>query len=136
MAEVKTQKVYKLDDDLMPIVNGHVPLPNFEPEDIKTVVSNIASGGHNLHPLWGYANINSDKKWAQFFLTPAGMGSVPHNLDGGGYVLAWNYREPMVGRFAICKHEKVDGPGANHSRGWHPGSCRLCGMDMTIDSGD
>lgn len=39
-------------------------------------------------------------------------------------------------RVAVCKHEKVPGSGANPQRGWHPGSCRLCGMDLTVDSGD
>jgi hypothetical protein len=30
----------------------------------------------------------------------------------------------------------VEGPNANHSRGWHPGWCGKCGVDMSIDSGD
>jgi hypothetical protein len=56
--------------------------------------------------------------------------------DGSGYVLIWHNVAPITGRFWMCKHEPVDDPGANHSRGWHPAHCRLCGLDMTTDSGD
>lgn len=46
------------------------------------------------------------------------------------------YGYPRGWRVAICEHEKVEGAGANHMRGWHPGRCRLCDMDMSVDSGD
>jgi hypothetical protein len=126
-------KEFTLEDDLAPIVAGKVEVPNIEDIDPIRFLSNLASGGHSLLPKWGWALINGRKNWAQFFMTPAGMGG---RLDGGGYVVAWGNQAPTVARFAICKHEKVDGPGANHSRGWHPGSCKHCGLDMTVDSGD
>ena len=132
-------KRYTLESDLDPIVRGEVDLPNFEKGDLGNIVSNIAALGHGLLPKWGYAKINGRKEWAQYFLTPAGMGSVQSgSFDGGGFVLLYaGYPHGGIGgTFAICKHEKMPGPGANPMRGWHPGACLKCGMDMTIDSGD
>jgi hypothetical protein len=126
-------KKFTLEEDLEPIISGKVEVPNIEDIDPIRFLNNLASGGHSLVPKWGRALINGRKNWAQFFMTPAGMGG---RLDGGGYVVVWGNTAPVVARFAICKHEKVDGPGANHSRGWHPGSCKHCGLDMTVDSGD
>ena len=38
--------------------------------------------------------------------------------------------------FNAKKHEVIEGAGANHSRGWYPGHCGKCGLDMSFDSGD
>lgn len=132
---------YSLESDLMPIIEGKVALPNFEAKSVAQVINNVAALGHGLLPKWGYARrANGGKDWAQFFLTPAGMGSVHSGcFDGGGYVMIYNPRyegEPIIGTFAICRHEKKPAAGANPSRGWHPGSCAKCGLNMTIDSGD
>lgn len=127
---------YSIDDDMMPIVKGDVALPNFEQKELGITVGNIASLGHSLVPKWGYAKMpDGHKVWAQYFLTPGGMGGY---LDGGGYILLYaNWPDHgRAGTFAICRHEKVEGAGANHSRGWHPGRCGKCGLDMTVDSGD
>lgn len=131
-------KRYTLEDDLMPIIDGKVTLPNFVAQPLDEVANAIAAGGHSMLPKWGWASHDGQRKqWAQFFLTAAGMGSAQHgSFDGRGYVFIYRSREPIVGTFAICRHEKIDAPGANHQRGWHPGSCRKCGMDMTVDSGD
>jgi hypothetical protein len=51
-------------------------------------------------------------------------------------VIVYVNGEGVLGTFAICKHEKVEGAGADHQRGWHPGHCGKCGMDMSVDSGD
>lgn len=129
-------KKYDLKQDLGPIIGGNIPLPNFELMDVHEFANAIASGGHSMLPHWGWARTPTSKQLAQFFLTPAGMGSAQHgSLDGGGLVVIYGH-PPIAGRFAICKHEKQEGPGADHRRGWHPGSCRKCGLDMTIDSGD
>ena len=58
--------------------------------------------------------------------------------DGGGYAVTYSSRKegPYVRRFAICKHDKEAGPDARPNYGWHPGMCRLCGFDMSFDSGD
>jgi hypothetical protein len=80
---------------------------------------------------------SGDKAWHARFFFDYGQGGSCH----GSGIVAWTkwkdgaYRAVAM-RFAICQHTKVDGPGANHSRGWHPGACSKCGLDMTVDSGD
>ena len=129
MSDVKTKRHgYSLDGDLMPVVKGDVPLPNFKPEDLAHTVNNIAACGHSMLAKWGWAllDFGDRKQWAMFFLTPAAMGSANSgSFDGGGYVLIYSGRKegPIAGRFAICQHEKKPGAGANPSRGWHPGEC-------------
>jgi hypothetical protein len=119
-------------------------LPNAEDVNPLDFLNTLAAGGHMMQPVWGYAMLPSEhrKQWTQFFLTSDGMHGA---LDGGGYAVTYGggryidgkyYPTPIVRKFAICKHEKVLGPGANLSRGWSPGHCRHCGMDMSIDSGD
>ena len=127
---------YNFEIDLEPITKGQVPVPNFEPMDPNQLLSNIASGGHSMRAQWGWASFDGRKDWAQFFLTGVGMGSPPTVYGGGGYVIAYNRRTPRVGTFAICRHSIQDGPGADHKRGWHPGRCSKCGINMTVDSGD
>lgn len=65
------------------------------------------------------------------------MGTAP---DGSGYILFPDWRDggrAVVYSFAICLHEKTEeGHKPNHSRGWHPGHCKHCNLDMSIDSGD
>lgn len=120
-----------------------LPLPNAEDVNPLWFLNVLASGGHTMEPVWGYALLPSEHRsqWTMFFLTPY-MGG---KLDGSGYAVTYggarfiegkSYDTPIVRRFAICRHEKEDGPGANHSRGWHPGRCAKCGMDMSYDSGD
>lgn len=134
--EAFAMKQYTLDDDIHPIINGKLPLPNVEDIDPLGFLNNLASVGHGWLPKWGYSSIDGQKQWTQFFLS-SGQGG---GLTGEGYAVrygkSWPKPEPRVMRFAICKHEKVDGVGANHSRGWHPGSCKHCGLDMSVDSGD
>jgi hypothetical protein len=130
---------YSLESDLLPIIEGTTALPNFLSEDLARTANNIASGGHSMLAKWGWALIDGRKQWAQFFLTPAAMGNANSgSLDGGGYVMVWSSRKegPITGTFAICRHDKQAAPGANPSRGWHPGRCVKCGLDMTIDSSD
>jgi hypothetical protein len=137
-------KRYSLEADINPILEGKVPLPNFERQDVTQVMNNVAACGHSMLAKWGWATGHDSrdlhKQWAMFFLTPTAMGNANSGaFDGTGYVVVYNsrYKEgPIAGHFSICKHEKVDAPGANHSRGWHPGHCKKCGIDMTVDSGD
>jgi len=116
---------------------GLKPLPNAEDVDPLKFLDSLASGGHMMTPVWGYALLpdGSRQQWTQFFLTSF-MGL--NQFDGGGYAVTYGGygKGPIVRRFAICKHQTVDAPGANHGRGWHPGWCRHCGMNMTYDSGD
>lgn len=132
---------------------GLKPLPNAEDVDPLSFLNDLAASGHMMEPLWGYALLpdGSRPQWTQFFLlADANMSS---DLGGGGYAITYggsvwmanpegvspfgrNVATPIVRRFRICKHELVLHPGANPSRGWRPGHCRHCGLDMTIDSGD
>lgn len=100
------------------------PLPNVEERDLAEVANSIASLGHMLTPKWGYSKGAHCGVWTQFFLNVS---------DGSGYALIYG---PCAVRFAICKHQKRTGAGANPSRGWHPGHCIKCGLDMSVDSGD
>lgn len=123
-------------DDYAPIIAGDVPIPNFEEVTPEYFCNALASGGHSMIPKWGHAKQDGSnyKPWAHYFLTNySNMGGDP---DGSGYVTVYNSGKPKVGRFAICKHEKQLAGGANPSRGWNPGACVKCGLDMTIDSGD
>lgn len=136
-AAVSKRHGYSLENDLTPILEGEVDLPNFKAEPIDRVVNNVAAVGHGLLARWGWARHEGRKQWAMFFLSPSAMGNANHgSFDGGGYVMIYSGRAPITGRFAICEHEKKDAAGADHRRGWHPGQCTKCGLDMTVDSSD
>lgn len=132
-------KVYTM-ADLTPIFEGKLPVPNLEEMPAEKGLERLAHGGAGgIRGRIKFSPQDNRGEWATWFPGYEGMGS----LGGNGYVI-WSVTEhsPVyrtygkVGTFAICKHEKVEGPGANHNRGWHPGHCRLCGMNMDIDSGD
>lgn len=123
-------------EDYAAIIAGEVPLPNFEEVTPEYFCNAIASGGHSMTPVWGHAQgERSHKPWAHYFLT--NYSNMGGGVDGTGYVAVYGMNgKPKVGRFAICKHEKKMAGAAEPSRGWHPGACVKCGLDMTIDSGD
>lgn len=116
-------------EDFDPIVNGEVRLPNSEEGfTLAEGVNNIASLGHMLTPKWGHGlSPEGHKAWTQYFLNV---------YDGSGYALIYGHKGGRVVCFAICKHQKKTGAGANPSRGWHPGHCIKCGLDLSVDSGD
>jgi hypothetical protein len=128
------RKVYTLDVDLMPIINGDVALPN-----AALITGDV--GAAILH----YREMNcgnavtpdGNKHWFARFFLDYGQGG---NLHGSG-IAAWSewkdgaYRAVGM-KFAICDHKPVEGVGANHSRGWHPAHCEKCGLDLSVDSGD
>lgn len=130
--------------DYEPFMRGEVEVPNFVEVSAGEVLNVIAGmAGLEFHSSVRCARLPSNTSthapWARYFLTRTQGG----RLDGGGYVVVYDSRYAdgkslggRAGRFAICKHEKEVGPGAVPSRGWHPGHCRLCGLDMTVDSGD
>ena len=114
---------YTLDRDLTPIMRGDVPLPNPEPIDgdlAATILhyNSMQSGRCVLLPG------ETSKKWNVSFFLDHGQGG---QLYGSGIVAwtMWDHAKRATGatglKFAICKHEKKDGTGADHSRGWHPG---------------
>jgi hypothetical protein len=75
--------------------------------------------------------------YCKVFLRSTPMGSRK-SWDGSGVLLTMhNSTKPRVFKFALCKHEKTEeGHRPNQGRGWHPGHCKHCGMDLTVDSGD
>lgn len=112
------------------------PLPNPEPVEPLRFLNDLAARGHMMTPVWGYSWLpdESRQQWTQFFLLhDANMG---FGLGGGGYAVTYGMKEPTVRQFRICRHEKVLHAGADPSRGWTPGHCKHCGVDMTIDSSD
>lgn len=52
------------------------------------------------------------------------------------YSPKWGKQGPRTAKFKLCDHAHVAGASANPSRGWHPGRCSKCGLDMTVDSSD
>lgn len=126
-------KKYTVEEDFAAVLKGEIELPNAVATDQTGFLNNLAAVGHGWVAKWGWSKFEGHKQWTYFFLTPAGMGG---RLDGAGYAVIYHGLAPKVLSFALCRHEKVDAPGANHIRGWHPGSCKHCGLDMTVDSGD
>lgn len=130
---------------------GLKPLPNAKDVDPLAFLNDLAARGHMMEPVWGYALLpdGSRPQWTQFFLL--GDANMGMELGGGGYAVTYGpsrwepanevdsgryVNQPIVRRFQICQHEIELHAGADPSRGWRPGHCKHCGMDMTIDSGD
>lgn len=124
---------YSLEDDLMPIITGKAAVPNLKEIPLSDAVDNIAACyGPSLR---GNVRLPSGgATWAHYFLD-RGQGG---GLEGSGLVIYYGGygKGGQAAKFAICEHTKVEGAGADHRRGWHPGSCSKCGLDMTVDSGD
>jgi hypothetical protein len=126
---------------------GLLPLPNAKSVDAGLFLNDLAARGHMMEPVWGYSLLpdGDRQQWTQFFLL--GDANMGMQLGGGGYAVTYgstrwdaeksvNVHEPIVRHFQICVHEIELHAGANPSRGWNPGHCKHCGMDMTVDSGD
>jgi hypothetical protein len=152
------RKGYDLREDLTPIMTGLADVPNFKPYegDPLEFMNNLTLGGQWTPSDAGYAKVfyegQTHQGWAKFFLHTTQGGQ----FDGTGNVII--YKSPrydadaepkpgsmikgrmvggaIIGSFAICDHKKLDHPSANHQRGWHPGHCEKCGLDLTVDSGD
>jgi hypothetical protein len=125
-----------------------LPLPHFKPMSHAAFLNALASGGHSMPSYFGYAclpgeDIGDYHGWTMFFFHRT-QGGV---WDGTGILVRYGTGnnegrgplsdKPITGEFAICKHEKV--PTGTHyegMRGWHPGYCKHCGLDLTVDSGD
>lgn len=97
----------------------------------KPRVFNAGRGEHRrtLHnPVWTRAVLNRT------------MGGT---ISGDGYLIWYkgqfekNNPISQVARFALCVHRKLE--TASHERrmrGYHPGHCTRCGLDMFVDSSD
>jgi hypothetical protein len=136
MTEAVTTKRngYSLEADLQPIIDGKVTLPNAMP-----IAGDVASRILHYTQMHCGTVLRADgkKEWNARFFLDYGQGG---QLYGSGLVAWTEWKEGAyraVGmKFAICEHKQISAPGANPSRGWHPGFCEKCGLDMTIDSGD
>jgi hypothetical protein len=124
---------YSLEGDLMPIIQGNVALPNARGVEADAGATIL----HYRQMHAGDALLPAGKKWnVRFFLDYTQGG----RLTGTG-IVAWTewkdgaYRATAL-KFAICEHVKKAAPGADPSRGWHPGHCEKCGLDLSVDSGD
>ena len=116
-------------------------LPNLKPMDTVKGLNAIASGGS----LSAYAriaivdipgNASNWGAWARAFLGYTQGG----HLTGSGYLIAYNRPgdpspPPQIWRFMLCDHSFVAGRG-RPERGWRPGHCSRCGLDMSVDSSD
>ncbi len=128
------RKGYRLDADLLPIIEGKIALPNAKPLDTDVGAAIL----HYTKMHCGQALLADGKKqWNARFFLDYGQGG---QLYGSGIVAwtAWKdgaYRAAGM-KFALCEHVKTVAPGANPSRGWHPGHCEKCGTDLSVDSGD
>jgi hypothetical protein len=163
--EFKRGRQYTLEIDFAALFAGKVVLPNFEPiahwEALRAsmgygrTVEEYQPEGKTFKQHTTARLPGSVLDPATYWQDPAGRPSgraIYHlncgqggGLTGEGVVVVdvaglVKYRaipeSIIAGRFTFCKHEKVEGAGANHSRGWHPGYCDKCGLDMSVDSGD
>jgi len=136
---------YDLQRDILPITKGTITPPNFQEKTVAEVATLVAS--HHLYYLKGLIKLphfpTKYVGWATYFLTQTQVG----RFDGEGYVLYRDYAMKntnsttsstvtKAGKFAICLHKKLRAPSAQPSLGWYPCYCTLCGLDMTVDSGD
>lgn len=129
--EERSKKHEAFWQQLQDMMNGKSLVPNEEEMDLGRAVSN-ASLSWDVVPSKLRLKSDGHTEWAIYFLGQTQGGFY----DGSGMILSYGHGKGRAIRFALCKHEKVDGPGANPRRGWHPGYCKLCGLDMTVDSGD
>ena len=132
-ATTTKRKGFTLEDDLMPIIQGKVALPN-----AKTIERDVGAAILHYREMHsGNALLPAGTAWNARFFLDYGQGG---GLHGSGLV-AWTdwkdgaYRAVGMS-FAICDHKAVVGAGANPMRGWHPAHCEKCGLDMSVDSGD
>lgn len=150
MVEFVKNRVYKVEVDLLPYMNPltpwnkQLPLPNLE------LVSDPMEGLRLIswHNQWvkhynaGFKVPRQNPKYDPGFSTYCHLFLMA-NMDGSSWkgsgllVTSHNTDHGRVFKFALCAHEKTtEGHSPNPGRGWHPGHCKLCGMDMTVDSGD
>lgn len=113
------------DADVQPIIDGAVVLPNLEL--ISDALARQIAAGYYGRIISGRAKMRSGA------FAPAALFFVSDS-DGSGMVMT----SGAAAKFAICQHKKVSTlpSGFDPRRGWHPGYCEKCGLDMSYDSGD
>lgn len=141
VADVPQRRGGYTPEDYDPFIGKHpypakITPPNFEAMKQGDLINVFTSSGMDLRRGSFLAPGGSHPVWALYGLGRNQRGQ----LNGAGYVMyyvsAYGSEGGQGGRFAICKHEPIEGEGANHMRGWHPAHCGRCGLDLSVDSGD
>lgn len=116
-------------DSFKPYTSGELSCPFPKIIEHEDCLKAIASFGHSYTYTWGYAKVGERKVWTAFFLNVR---------DGSGIAVSYVFNKAVCVRFTLCEHEKVARPTdrPNPQRGWHPGVCSKCGLNMDVDSGD
>lgn len=137
-------KTYKIEEDLKPYLH---PLQPWGQQAVLPNLEEITDPTEALkHISWSHANIDyynaavmlpgkQYPTYCKLFTNPTPMGGTK-SWDGSGLIMTKDWPTPRVFKFALCQHKKRASPDARPDRGWHPGICEKCGMDMTVDSGD
>ena len=135
---------YSFEDDFGPMFKGEMVPPNLEEIDLDAGMSStlgftieaVRPVCYFLPPAGGGAT--SRRYQARYYLSCEQSG----RYNGYGYVV-WDIEGSFSKRpdirmatFAFCVHEKRVASTADRQRGWRPGYCFKCGLDMTVDSGD
>jgi hypothetical protein len=142
------RKVYRIEEDLKPYLHPFQPwgqqiaLPNLveitDPlEALREIGYRKQQGAYNTAAKLPPRNPKFPSQYPEYCNLYAGWRSGGA-WDGTGILLTTNeHPGNRVFKFALCVHEKTEeGHHPNHSRGWHPGHCKHCNMDMSVDSGD
>lgn len=146
------RKVYKVEEDLKPYL---FPLTNAWKAELFQRLPNLEEVSDPAIAIWEIACRRPVDHYNSAVLLPPRNPEYPSRYleyatvycgwksgggwDGTGVVVTTNegYGKCRVFKFALCLHEKTEeGHQPNHGRGWHPGHCKHCGMDMSVDSGD
>jgi hypothetical protein len=140
---------YDLNEHMLPRISGKVRWEHWELLDLTTAVNSITLGGSQMTYAGWFNDRESNPhglgQWARYFLTTnQGNGLTGEALvfvygSGGRYYgkPEWQGQEPRAYKVAICQHQHAGGGTREQERrGYHPGHCALCGLDMTVDSGD
>lgn len=121
----------RFQQDIIQITQGHMILPVTKEVELEKGVSRATLSWGQIET--GYSTLRDGSRgWTLFFIRYT-QGGMP---TGEGMAFLYNHGKGKIVEFAICEHKKVDDPTADHRRGWYPGHCEKCGLDMTYDSGD
>lgn len=124
-------------------LSGHDRLPNLKSADTERTLNTIACGGNlAVWPSVATVKLPDNRSgwgtWARVFMSY----TQGNQMAGNGYLIAYKSMSSQPDKFhrcwtfALCDHAFKAGAGGNPSRGWNPGYCTRCGLDMSVDSGD
>lgn len=122
---------------LAPYLTGRSPWPNCREVGLGEAISIAAINPFMLFERGFFCLL--DDPIFRLFPRPAiyFLGRTQRGvLDGSGFVMLNNRDGGACYFVAVCVHEKEVSATAIPARGYIPGKCRKCGLDMTVDSGD